>query len=319
LNTMKWLRPTFFGAWLALAAAFATAAPADKPIRPIPAVQHVVLISIDGLRPDLALRANMPTLRGMLRDGAYTFWAKTTAVSVTLPSHTSMVTGVRPDKHGITWNSDLPFSEPVYPKRPTVMEMATAAGYVTAMVAGKSKFATLNRPGTITHVFVPAEANSSVDYQAVATHAAEFIANYKPDLLFIHFPDVDATGHSKGWGSDAQIATIEKVDGALARVFAALDSAGLRTSTLVILSADHGGAGLTHGADDARSRHIPWIAVGPGVKRGYDLTQLADLEIRTEDSAATICYLLGLPQQPYFDGKPVLAAFETETAPITTH
>jgi predicted AlkP superfamily pyrophosphatase or phosphodiesterase len=281
----------------------------QKPTRPLPSVEHVVLISIDGLRPDLALRANMPTLRSMLRDGAYTFWAKTTAVSITLPSHTSMVTGVRPDKHGITWNSDLPFSEPYYPKRPTVMEMASAAGYVTAMVAGKSKFATLNKPGTITHVFVPGEANTSVDNGVVVTHAEEMIAAYKPDLLFIHFPDVDATGHDKGWGSVEQIATIEKIDGALARVFAALDRAHIRSSTLVILSADHGGAGLTHGADDTRSRHIPWIAVGPGVRRGYDLTQLADLEIRTEDSAATICYLLGLPQQAYFDGKPVLAAF----------
>src|SRR5690242_4432633 len=89
-----------------LAAALAMAAPA-MPQRPIPAVEHVVLISIDGLRPDLALRANMPVLRRMLSEGSYTFWAKTTEVSVTLPSHTSMVTGVTPEKHGVTWNDDL--------------------------------------------------------------------------------------------------------------------------------------------------------------------------------------------------------------------
>jgi len=307
MNAMLRLR-RYAGALLVLC--FAVIAPAaEKPTRPISEVQHVVLISIDGLRPDLALRANMPALRGMLHDGAYTFWAKTTALSITLPSHTSMVTGVKPDKHGIIWNSDLPLREPVYPKSPTVMEMATQAGYVTAMVVGKSKLATLNKPGTITHVFVPAGANSSVSNADVAAHAEEIIAKYKPDLLFVHFPEVDVTGHDKGWGSDSQIAAIEKTDAAIARVFAALDRAELRTSTIVILSADHGGAGLTHGADDPRSRHIPWVIVGPGVRRGYDLTQLADLEVRTEDSAATICYLLGLPQQPYFDGSPVLAAF----------
>lgn len=308
---MAFKRPA---AWAVAFGIFVTAISAlgaSTPARPIPAIERVVLISIDGLRPDLALRANMPTLRGMLREGAYTFWAKTTAVSITLPSHTSMVTGVRPDKHGITWNSDLPLSEPVYPKRPTVMEMATQAGYVTAMVAGKSKFAALNRPGTIQHVFVPAEANSAVDNDTVAARAEEIISAYKPALLFIHFPDVDGTGHDLGWGSPQQIATIEKTDAALARIFAALARAGLRESTLVILSADHGGAGRTHGADDARSRHIPWIAVGPGVKHGYDLTQDADLEVRTEDSAATICYVLGLPQPGYFEGKPVMAAFGT--------
>jgi phosphopentomutase len=161
----------------------------------------------------------------------------------------------------------------------------------------------------MTYAVVPTATNSASDNNTVATEAEKLIAAHKPDLLFIHFPDVDGAGHENGWGSPQQIATIEKTDGQLARLFAALDRAGIRASTLVILSADHGGAGFTHGADDTRSRHIPWIAVGPGVKRGFDLTQLAALEVRTEDTAATICYLLGLPQQLYFDGKPVLAAF----------
>jgi len=307
LLTWKTLRPFAVAAFIAMTAAGTAAA--DKPARPIPAVEHVIVVSIDGLRPDLALRANMPTLRGMLREGAYTFWAKTTAVSITLPSHTSMLTGVAPDKHGILWNEDLPLSKPVYPAYPTVMDSATASGLSTAMVAGKSKFATLNKPGTIQHVFTPAAANSSVDNETVATEAEKIIGAYRPEFLFIHFPEVDGVGHSHGWGSPEQIATIENTDRQLTRILAALDRARIRSSTLLILSADHGGAGLSHGAEDARSRHIPWIAVGPGVKRGYDLTQIASLEVRTEDTAATVCYLLGLPQQPYFDGKPVLAAF----------
>lgn len=281
---------------------------AALPERPIPAVEHVVLISVDGLRPDLALRANMPTLRGMLSEGAYTLWAKTTEVSITLPSHTSMVTAVTPEKHGVTWNDDLPAGETAYPRYPTVMEMATRAGYVTAMVAGKSKFSALDKPGTLTYSFVPGRG-TGIDSGEVASHVEKIIAAHKPDLLFVHFPDVDLTGHRHGWGSPEQIAAIEKTDGALARVFAALDHAGIRRSTVVILSADHGGAGYTHGKDDTRSRHIPWIIVGPGVRQGFDLTRLAELNVRTEDSAATVAYLLGLAQQPYFDGVPVKAAF----------
>lgn len=284
--------------------------PAAKPVRPLPAIEHVVIISVDGLRPDCALLADMPTLRSMLRDGAYTFWAKTTAVSITLPSHTSMVTGVVPQKHAIHWNEDLPFSEPVYPKKPTVMEMAKQAGYTTAMVAGKSKFSALNKPGTLDYVFLPAALNAKVGNAIVADEAIKIIEAHKPDLLFIHFPDVDSVGHAKGWGSHPQRAAIEQTDKELARVFAGLDRAGIRNSTLVILTADHGGQGLTHGVDDARSRHIPWVAVGPSVKKDYDLTQLAALEVRTEDTCATTCWLLGLPQKDYFDGKPVYDAFE---------
>lgn len=300
---------------LALAAALPvflfgqSAGPTAKPERPIPAVEHVVLISIDGLRPDKALQANMPTLRAMLKDGAYTFWAHTTAMAITLPSHTSMVTGVVPNKHGIYWNDDLPLSRPVYPKQPTVMEMATRAGYTTAMIAGKSKFATLNKPGTITYVWVPAGANSKEDNDAVLEHALPILETNKPDFVFIHFPDTDTVGHAKGWGSAEYLAQVEKTDTQLAAILAALDRAKIRESTVVIVTADHGGAGLAHGPDDERSRNIPWIISGPGVRQGFDLTSVATLAVRTEDSCATACWLLGLRQQSYFDGRPVDEAF----------
>jgi Uncharacterized proteins of the AP superfamily len=304
---MKWV------AWILMASVSVTVATAQfvptvsKPERPIPAIERVVIISVDGLRPDRALLADMPVLRGMLREGAYTFWAKTTAVAITLPSHTSMVTGVSPARHGISWNSDLPLSEQVYPRVPTLMEMAKNAGYTTAMVAGKSKFTSLQKPGTLTYSFVPAPNTGG--NEIVVSEAVKLIEEQKPEVLFLHFPDVDGAGHGKGWGSPEQTAAIEKTDTHLGEVLAALERAGLRESTLVILSADHGGAGLTHGADDPRSRHIPWIASGPGVRKGFDLTRVAKLQVNTEDTCSTACYVLGLPQQPYFEGKPVYEAF----------
>jgi predicted AlkP superfamily pyrophosphatase or phosphodiesterase len=282
--------------------------PVARPQRPIPAVEHIVIVSIDGLRPDLALLADMPNLRRLVKQGAYTFWAKTTAVSITLPSHTSMLTGVTPQKHGIEWNRDLPFSEPVYSNVPTIFEMAKRVGYTTALVAGKSKFNALCKPGTLDWVFVASEAKG--DNAEVLVNAVKIIEEKKPDVLFVHFPDVDGVGHAKGWGSAEQLACIEKTDRQLGELLAAMERAGVRGSTFMIVTTDHGGAGLSHGADDARSRHIPWIAVGPGVRRNFDLTSSASLEVHTEDTCATACYLLGLPQAPYFDGKPVTAAFE---------
>lgn len=283
-----------------------------KPQRPLPAVEHVMIISIDGLRPDRALLANMPTLRTMIREGSYTFWARTTAVSITLPSHASMLTAVTPKKHGIEWNRDLPLKEPVYPRYPTIFEMATRAGYTSALIAGKSKFSTLAKPSTITWTAIPAEENSKDTNAEVTASAVKIIEAHKPAVIVVHYPEVDSTGHAKGWGSKEQFAKIEETDGELATLFASLDRAGIRESTVIILSADHGGAGISHGAEDARSRHIPWIATGPGVIKNADLTQNASLEVNTEDTCATACWLLGLPQLPYFDGKPVLSAFRTE-------
>ena len=293
-------------AFLALRAE--AAAPNALPSRPIPAVEHVVIIIVDGLRPDVLLLADAPALHAMVHGGAYTFWARTTDVAVTLPSCTSMLTGVKPEKHGVNWNVDLPMFKHSYPNVPTVLEMATRAGYMTAMIAGKSKFSALCKPGTVTHVSVPTAAR--ISDEEVGSTAVELILHDHPALMCIHFPDVDFAGHSKGWGSPEQLAQVAKTDAQVARVLAALDRAGLRNSTVVLVTADHGGAGKKHGADDMRSRHIPWIVAGPGVKPGYDLTQVANRQVITEDTCATACWLLGLPQQPYFDGQPVTAAFE---------
>ncbi len=109
----------------------------------------MLVISIDGGRPDLLLRAGMPNLRRLMREGSYSMWAKTTAQAVTLPSHVSMLTGVSPNVHQIFWHTDLPLKEMVYPKAATLFEVAKKAGYSTALVAGKSKFAQMNKPGAI--------------------------------------------------------------------------------------------------------------------------------------------------------------------------
>ena len=114
---------------LTLLAALACGLPARAhatPRRPVPAISHVLILSVDGLRPDLVLRANTPTLHSLLTRGSFTMWARTTDVAVTLPSHMSMLTGVPPEKHRVDWNDDQPGR---YPAWPTLFELARQAGY----------------------------------------------------------------------------------------------------------------------------------------------------------------------------------------------
>ncbi len=289
-------------------------APVVKPVSPpIPGIARVLIIGIDGLRPDLLLFAHTPVIRGLMQQGAYSMWMQTTVNANTLPSFTSMLTAVAPPKHGIGWNKLLKLQTPEWPARPTLFEMAHQGGYKTAMVAGKSKLRHLEKPGTIDFVYAPADV--AVTDQQVVAEAVRIIAENKPDVLFVHLPDVDAVGHAKGWGSPEQRVAIEAADAAVGRLLVALDATGTRSSTLIMLSSDHGGTGLGHGPEDPRSRNVPWIVVGPGVKRGYDLTQLRELLLRTEDTCATACYVLGLPIMPYFDGAPVLPAFAPPPAP----
>jgi arylsulfatase A-like enzyme len=89
-------------------------------------------------------------------------------------------------------------------------------------------------------------------------------------------------------------------------VLDAIDGEHERGSMFILVSADHGGAGRTHGPEDARSRHIPWIAVGPGIRKNLDLTTYSKLDVNTEDTFATVCWLMGIPvPTTSLDGKPI--------------
>jgi predicted AlkP superfamily pyrophosphatase or phosphodiesterase len=276
--------------------------------RPFPQIRKVVIISIDGLRPDLVLRANTPNLHAMMRQGSFSLWARTTAESVTLPSHTSMVTGVTPVQHGIQWNSDLPLIHPVYPFFPTLFDLAHRVGYTTAMVAGKTKFINLDKPGTLNWVYIP--FSPKTEDPEVAVQAVSMILQHQPDVLFAHFPSVDNAGHEYGWASPQQMDAIAGADQAIGQIQWALDQRGLRGSTFMLVTADHGGAGLSHGPDDPRSRSIPWIVTGPGIRQGVDLTTYPELTIETEDTFSTAAYVLGIPILKKVDGKPVMEIFD---------
>lgn len=272
-----------------------------------PLATRVLLVSVDGLRPDVLLRARTPALHALMARGTFSMWARTTAVAVTLPSHVSMLTGVPPAKHGVVWNSGLPFDHPVWSRYATLFEIARHAGFTTALVTGKSKFIALNQPGTLDWAFVP---DTTISDAAVADTAVRLIRRHAPQVLFVHLPGVDTAGHAKGWGSAAQIAAVGQADDAIERILSAEQSRGLLDSTEVLVTSDHGGAGLEHGPDDPRSRTIPWILAGPGIRRNFDLTSLGGDDVRTEDTFATLCHLLGLVPPKPVDGRPVLDALE---------
>lgn len=282
--------------------------PGTRPAtRPVMEAKRVMIISIDGLRPDLLLRGDMPNLHKLYQTGAYSFWARTTPNSITLPSHVSMLTGVDPRKHAIEWNTDLPLSVPFYPRYPTAFFLARKSGYKTAMVAGKTKFDMLEVVNSLdASVIKDKKTDKDAD---IAEVAGKILQSVKPDLMFVHFPGGDAAGHRYRWGSKEQMTALAAIDVALGKLLDSARAAGTLDETVVIVSADHGGAGLGHGPDDPRSRHIPWIANGPGVRAGLDLNTNDETSIRTEDTFATACWLLNVPYGK-IDGKPVESAFK---------
>jgi predicted AlkP superfamily pyrophosphatase or phosphodiesterase len=283
------------------------AAPATAAARPVAEIERAVIISIDGLRPDLLLRASMPRVRGLCEAGSFTFWAETVPEAYTLPSHVSMLTGCDVAKHGVSWND---YIEESYPNVPTLFEVAKRAGYSTALVAGKMKFITFTKPGALDWSYLPAD--EPVADQEVAAQAERLLRERRPEVLMVHLPGVDTVGHESGWGSPEQIAAIELADQAVGLILNVIAALNLTESTLIIVTADHGGSGKDHGESDPRSRFIPWIISGPGVRPGFDLTLLDKRRIRTEDTFATVCAFLAIPPGDTCDGQPVLEALASK-------
>ena len=97
----------------------------------------VVIISIDGLRPDSLSVERTPTILDMAARGTACWQAQTIFPPITLPSHASMLTGYLPSAHGLTWGDYQPAKG--NSKVPTIFSYARAAGMRTAMVVGKDK------------------------------------------------------------------------------------------------------------------------------------------------------------------------------------
>jgi predicted AlkP superfamily pyrophosphatase or phosphodiesterase len=266
---------------------------------PQPGIKHVVIISIDGLRPDALDLADAPNLDNLRARGAYSPNAKTVGVSATLPGHASMLSGMTPEKHGLLWS--LPYIGWCGMNGPTLFSVAHDAGLETAMVVGKQKLSYLALPNTVDKL-----VSADVHDTEVKDRTIELIRGGLPDVLFIHFPDTDWVGHAYGWVSTNQLQSIAFVDGLIGQILAALESEGYLESTLLIVTSDHGGHGFGHGDDSPVDRTIPWLAVGPGVPPGVILTR----DVNIYDTAATALYALELPIPEIWDGQPALEFLE---------
>ena len=271
--------------------------------RPVEEIRRALVISVDGMRPDVMLRADAPNLRGLMSRGSFTFWAWTTEIAITLPSHTSMLTGCIPEHHGILFNDDGPRPQ-VYPNVPTLFELAHQAGYTTAICASKSKFSALARPGSVNWLVLPPKGSMFPD-RYVAGRAASIINDHAPQVMFVHFGGVDTAGHHIGWGTSEQLVAMHEADASIGIVLDALKKNGLLDSTFILVSADHGGSGRTHGRDDWRSRFIPWITAGPHIRANFDLTLDRELQVHTEDTFATVCWLMNITPPDDIDGHAV--------------
>ena len=277
---------------------------------------HVFIVSFDQGSPAGIAKSDMPLVKAMATEGAHTWSAYTIVPSLTLPAHTSMLTGVGIQKHQILWNDYSPARGLV--KVPTIFSIAKEHALSTAMFVCKEKFKTLQLPGSV-DVFVLPESQNA---KGVAEAFVAQVGALQPNLCFIHFGDPDAAGHKYGMDSPEKMQSFADCDAALKIIKDAVAAAGMADSSVFLLTADHGGHDVaelkngqptgkmlgTHGSPETDDVVIPWIASGKGVKKGYTITA----PVVVYDTAATALWLLGIDVPAEFWGRPVTTAFESQ-------
>lgn len=243
--------------------------------------KHVILISIDGFRPDFYLDKTWPApnLQRLMQTGVYAREARSVFPSVTYPSHTSIVTGAYPGKHGVYYNAPRGakkgqwYWEESYIKVPTLWDAVKAAGLKSGAVMWP---VTVGAPITynfpvrradndessnqleITRPFVtPAnlltemekvgapftvadfDANHTIDF-TIARMGSYIFKTYEPALLALHFVTLDHAEHENGREGEIIRSTIASIDSMVGVVWQTVKTSGLEKQTAIIVTGDHG-------------------------------------------------------------------------------
>ena len=253
---------------------------------------RVILISVDGMRPDGFLACGNPFIHDMMARSFHTLDGQTVLPSVTLPCHMSLFHSTTPQRHGITSNIYLPMARPIS----GLFEQLKNAGKVNAMYYGWEPLRDVARPASLKFAeYINAYTEESSD-TALTDSALARIQASKPDFVFLYMVETDEKGgHDNGWMTDAYLARIATAVDNIRRV---LEACG--DEYTVIVTADHGGHDRTHGTELAEDTTIPMFYFGKQFEAGKRFTGGSILDI-----APTIAKLMDVPTAVEWEGKPV--------------
>ena len=244
-------------------------------------VKHVLLVSIDGFRPDFYKNQSWPapTLQRLKNEGVYADGVRSVFPSVTYPSHTTLVTGALPARHGIYYN--VPYGEKKghwyweesYIKIPTLWDAVRKAGLTSGAVMWP---VTVGAPidynfpvrradndentdqlqvtlpyitpaGLIDDIqknatgpLAPKSFSNEQMDKTIGQMAAYILKTYKPNLMAVHFLGADHAEHATGREGEPVRHAVAIVDSMINELLTTIKNAGLENSTAIIITGDHG-------------------------------------------------------------------------------
>ena len=261
--------------------------------------KKVLVIGIDGCRPDGITAASTPNLDALMANGTYSLDARNTGITSSGPGWSSMLTGVWQDKHKVVDNS---FSGSNFSRYPHFFKRIEENNSNSRTVS-LSQWHPIN--DQIANGFADITRNTADSSADVKNKAVAELGVEELTALFVHFDDVDHAGHGSGFSPDNSnyINAIETVDAAIGELIIAMKNRPNYTNEdwIIIVSTDHGGIGTSHGGDTEEERTIFMIVSGDYIPK----KEIAKTTSEVAVSPATNCLNSGT--ELYFESNGIIS------------
>ncbi len=247
--------PLIFAACAAIPAPPSSVPDAPSPALPVQAGSPLILISIDGFRNDYLERGLTPVLQTLADDGVRADFMRPSFPSITFPNHYTLVTGLRPDRHGVVANF---MTDPQRPGARFSMFDRESVSDAFWWNGGKPLWSSVREHGgrAATMFWVGSEApvhgahpefwrpfDIKIGSSQRVAQVLQWLAlppAQRPHFLTLYFDAVDTAGHRHGPDSPELEAALAQVDTALGELVAGIRALGLQGQVNLVIVSDHG-------------------------------------------------------------------------------
>jgi predicted AlkP superfamily pyrophosphatase or phosphodiesterase len=214
---------------------------------------YVILVSVDGFKPEYLERFTLPNLQRVIKRGARAHWMKPVFPTLTFPNHYSLVTGLRPARHGIVFNS---FWDPVRGEKYALGDEKSVSD--GTWYGGEPIWVTAETQGMVAACFFWPGSEAAIKGVRPSLYRSylhtlpnsERVASLlewlrlpvasRPHILTLYFSTLDSASHAGRLDRPAiQTAALE-VDAAIGQLLDGIDALPIAHEINLLITSDHG-------------------------------------------------------------------------------
>ena len=214
---------------------------------------YVVLVSLDGFRPDYLDRFALPNLRRVMQRGTRAQWMVPVFPTLTFPNHYSLVTGLHPGRHGIVANS---FYDPAWRQKYSMYDSETVTD--SRWYGGEPIWVTAERQGMVAACYFWPGSEAAIggmrptfvkayndrtpnrDRVRAVLEWLNLPPERRPHLVTLYFSEVDTASHAGPLDAPAVQRAAQSLDRAIGQLLDGIDALPIKDRVVLLVTSDHG-------------------------------------------------------------------------------